>query len=699
MKLLVNSILTMAMLGFSAAQAQSLANSPGYESAAKKLRSATPRQYNFSKAVMGDVMRLMAEDAGISFFGLPDGGDDQMVTFTINASPFAALETLAKANKVALIYDQGIWYLRPANDTELIGRIYEVSYNPHEKVTSSGGGGGLGGGSAGGGGGAGGGGINLQGNSSSFQVEDSRLLEDIQNILGIATTGAIANIAPTTSVDSLGQLSLRTFQTTPGVAATPAAGSTQTGAPAVGGAGAAPDAKVIWNSDSNTLYVVATRQQHQWVEAYLKSADRELDMIAIEVKFLEMGRSPKTDLGINWTGVLNSRGQNTTLNLASNTGLAGLPTAVLNYRNLSASLEAAYSDGRTKSISYPRMLTMDNREVSFRSVINQPVLASSASASLGTGATETSDVEYIPIGTVINVLPKKMKADKILLNVAVTVSDIVRTETINGNPFPVASSRVYNAPLTVQNGYTVAISGLDAASDERNEKGIPVLGKLPAIGAAFRTEAHKRDRQHLMMLITPKIVKSCGVSSTPMTQETWCTPCGGPQPARSGTYNTPHMPMIDIEEKEFSGKHGGWTGGAPNSSKRYSAPGTRKSKLSFGKKSSRVQASNQQAADWSRLGNKQYQASSFTHPTTNNNSTYASPKLASINRNVAELRSDLNASGGDRRKIAKVMKESKTLLSKVESMRGGDSTSLTGELGDTWWSIIKLQTDANAMSR
>ena len=44
-------------------------------------------------------------------------------------------------------------------------------------------------------------------------------------------------------------------------------------------------------------------------------------------------------------------------------------------------------------------------------------------------------------------------------------SDIVGTEVINGNPYPIASSRVYTAPITVESGYTVAISGLDAAEE------------------------------------------------------------------------------------------------------------------------------------------------------------------------------------------------------------------------------------------
>lgn len=520
-------LILVAGLGAPPAQAQlgqqmALLNSPAYEAAAAPLRNAPPRQYNFSKAVLSDVMRLMAEDAGIGFFGLPEGvnSGDNLVTFTLNASPFTALETLAKANGVSLIHDSGIWYLRPANDQELIGRIYEINYNAQELVTKNsqaaiGGNNSSGGGSSAG--------LNLQGSPDFFVTEPSRILEDIQNILDIPTTGGSASFAPTASVDNVAQLSVGGFQGQPDLV------FRQPVAANGGGEGSGPQSKVIWNSDSNTLYVVASRQQHQWIEAYLASADRPQPMIAVEVKFLETSRDPSTDLGIDWNGVLGQNGLEVNLTDASGpmnlnrVGDYSLPTAVLSYSDLNLKLRAIYNDRKTRMVSYPRMVTLDNREVSFRSVVNQPVLGSSSSASLGAGATETSSVEYLPIGTVINILPKRMAGNKILLNVSVTVSDIIGTEFINGNPFPIATSRVYTAPLTVQSGFTVAISGLDAARMDENESGLPILGRLPVIGYAFKNRKQDRSRQHLMMLITPVALNSGteGLTEKPITREPW----------------------------------------------------------------------------------------------------------------------------------------------------------------------------------
>ena len=76
------------------------------------------------------------------------------------------------------------------------------------------------------------------------------------------------------------------------------------------------------------------------------------------------------------------------------------------------------------------------------------------------------------------------------------------------------------------------------------------------------------------------------------------------------------------------------------------------------------------------------------------------PKIAKINERISTLRSDLDkADAADKHIINEVVTESKDLLSQIEAMRGSDSSSMTGELGDTWWSVIKLKTDAVKMSR
>lgn len=740
-------------------QQMALLNSPGYEAAARSLRVASPRQYNFSKAVLSDVMRLMAEDAGIGFFGLPDGvdGAESLVTFTINASPFTALETLARANGVALIYENGIWYLRPANDQELIGRIYEINYNAQELVTKNSQGAGVsagnGSGTGNGNGGSTAGGLSLQGAPDFFVTEPSRILEDIQNILDIQSSGS-ATFAPSASVDTIGQFSLGNIQGQPNLVVRPQSN-------AEGEVSA--QAKVIWNSDSNTLYVVATRQQHQWIEAYLASADRPQPMIAVEVKFLETSRDPSSDIGIDWDGVLGQNGLEANLtdatgplNLAS-LGSYSLPTAVLSYSDLNLKLRAIFEDRKTRSVSYPRMVTLDNREVSFRSVVNQPVLGSSSSTSLGAGATETSAVEYLPIGTVINILPKTMAGDKILLNVSVTVSDIIGTETINGNPFPIATSRVYTAPLTVKSGYTVAISGLDAARSSEAERGVPILGRLPLVNLAFKNKTTDRTRQHLMMLITPIILNPGveGLTEKPVSREPWepapmATAYGKEPVFEGGAYPDPHPRMnhratpldtqIPIEEiPEFNQsaadrKANGTFGKATEQV--YETPIARTAQRTLGggvtmtsgsldtgnsvtvidipmppavapAPEVAVAAVADAAPIPSSLNTPMVVDGGDPVPAVDSASSPGSSEASNLSQRAAVMKQTLDSipagdaelSADEAKRVSTVLADAQLLLEKVDSLRNSSSGPLQGDLGDAWWELINVKTAAVKMSR
>ncbi len=488
-------------------------NSPAYEDEAGKLRIAPPREYDFSKAMLSDVLRFLADDAGISFFGLPEGSEnaDRLVTFSLRTSPFTALETLAKANGISLIHDNGLWYLRPADDSELIGRVYQINYNSQELVTKSSSSAGTGGSNSSSSGGQGSaGGISLQGAPNTFEIKPSKLIEDIKEILNLPTANGYANIAPSISVDSFGQLSAANLSARQNLVAP--VGDNSEGNQGDSGSSADPVARVIWNSDSNSLYVVASRQQHQWIEGYLASADQKMSMIAIEVKFFESNKDPSSELGLDWTGTLgngfgaNLELPNSDINLNRIKDYTIPSTAVLSYDDVNVRLRALVDDRNTRTVSYPRMVTLENREVVFRTVQNEPVLSSSSNTSLGAGATSTTAVDYLPIGTVINILPKRMANDKVQLNISVEISKIIGEKFINGNPFPIATSRVYNAPVQVDSGFTVAISGLDEAEDTTTETGIPFLRKIPILGYAFKNRGEQNGRKHLMMFITPTVL-------------------------------------------------------------------------------------------------------------------------------------------------------------------------------------------------
>jgi len=534
-----------------------LDTSPAYETAAKTLRNAPIKQYDFNRASVRDVLRFLADDAGIDFVALPEDGNDsaKLITFSLNKSPFSALETIAKMNGVSLIYEDEVWHMRPLSDKSLIARTYRIRFNTGEVSKGSGNnkgnvgpngfssnGNGTSGGTYGRGSGTntssamtGNGGIGqigLNGTSSPFSTSADELVTAIKGIVGINTSGINAIIAPGDhSVGNFGNLN---YQVTPNKidpAQNIIRASTQS---------SKNNNQVIWNSDNNSLFVIANRQQHQLVEKYLETVDRPQPLIAVEVKFFETTKDPRKQMGVDWSGTMDGGYGLSLSDLSTNVNLnkinsTDMPmTAILSGPDVQAKVMALVKDRETTTVSYPRVLTKNNREVAIQSVVNQPVLSAQSSTTPGVGGTTTSSVSYLPIGTSINVLPKRLEDGRISLQVLITVSSIIGSEIIDGNSYPVASSRVFTAPLEVESGFTLAIGGLDEANDSREGVGLPILNKIPLLRHGFKSDNKTHSRKNMLIFITPTLLdpRSGGISETPISEVPLRGANKGPQAPR-----------------------------------------------------------------------------------------------------------------------------------------------------------------------
>ena len=518
-----------------------LTTSPLYEKAAKSLRSAPIKEYEFDKASVRDVLRFLADDAGIDFVAMPEEGNDgaKLITFSLRKSPFSALETIAKMNGVTLVYEDEIWHMRPLSDKSLIARTYKIRFNTGEinnstgnsisgvtsnsnRISFNGSSTGYNGSSYSSGNNltsSGIGQIGLNGMNNTFSTTADELVQAVKGIVGIRTSGINHIIAP--GINSVGNFGkLEPPQNTTTISPAQQFGRNSINEEKSNGS------QVIWNSDNNSLFVVANLQQHQLVEKYLETVDKPQPLIAVEVKFFETTKDPRKQMGVDWSGTMDGGYGLSLSGLSSNVDLNKLQntempmTAILSGPDVQAKVLALVKDRETTTVSYPRVLTKNNREVAIQSVVNQPVLSAQSSTTPGVGGTTTSSVSYLPIGTSINVLPKRLEDGRISLQVLITVSSIIGSEIIDGNSYPVASSRVFTAPLEVESGYTLAIGGLDEASDSREGAGLPILSKIPLLRHGFKSDNKTHSRKNMLIFITPTLLdpKSGGISENPISE-------------------------------------------------------------------------------------------------------------------------------------------------------------------------------------
>lgn len=191
----------------------SLSPASAAEAKAAELRKARQQQYDFNKANLGDVLRFIATDAGINFFALPNDNpiNQKLVTFSIRASPFEALESLCRANGAVLVFDQDRWFIRTADDPGQIGKTYVIpqalavldqdrAADDPEQIGKA---------------------YVLPQTRASVET----ILKDISSILDVGETKPVAD---------------------------------------------KPQPSVLFKKEQNSVYVKATRLQHSWVAAYFQ---------------------------------------------------------------------------------------------------------------------------------------------------------------------------------------------------------------------------------------------------------------------------------------------------------------------------------------------------------------------------------------------------------------------------------------------
>lgn len=462
----------------------------------QRLQAKLPERLLFQRAPLREVLISLASKAEMQY--LAPGSEpifDEPITMDTTQNPYEAITMLGARYGFVAIYTQSVWQFRTVDDNQLIVRVYKLRNNlsdagMNDAETASTG---LGqsnfrGANRGGGVGGGGGSVRREQLSTPSQTAEKVL----KLISGNASNVLVAKGG---FVDSLPDL-----------------GAYPPGLTPLGAAKEAKAGTVIEDKDTNSLTVVATLAQHALVEAFLKTIDVPLPQVLITVRFVDTSYNPSLELGIDWTKTT----KGATLKLSDLTS----PTldfnqpgktfrypqaAVLSASELSLVFNALASETKSRLNKFQRTQTPHNRAAKFEAVVNQPVLSAS-STTQSSIVTNQQTVEYLPIGTTSTFLPIVKPNGKILLNTIITISDILGSITLGGNPYPITTNRTFVGQQEIMSGQTIMVTGLDEAFDSAAFTKVPWFSSIPILGEFFKNQARDKRKRHLLMFVTATIV-------------------------------------------------------------------------------------------------------------------------------------------------------------------------------------------------
>ena len=171
-------------------------------------------------------------------------------------------------------------------------------------------------------------------------------------------------------------------------------------------------------------------------------------------------------------------------------------------------VQALISKNKAKMLSRPSIMTMSGESASIQVGGEIPYVVKSSD-----GVYTTNFKNY---GIILKFKPIVDGENRIVSAVHAEVSNM-SGESVDGQP--ILTHRGAEAVVTMKSGSTLVIGGLMDSSEQKNVIKIPLLGDIPIIGEFFKYTSKTKEKQELIILVTPYIVESEKTSRARMSEE------------------------------------------------------------------------------------------------------------------------------------------------------------------------------------
>ncbi len=132
----------------------------------------------------------------------------------------------------------------------------------------------------------------------------------------------------------------------------------------------------------------------------------------------------------------------------------------------------------------------------------------------------TITIEFKEFGVALSFTPTVLENELINIVVSPEVSKIDRTNSVTlfGTTIPGITTRRATTTVELRDGQSFAIAGLIQSDFQDTIREIPLLGKVPILGALARSTDFQRNETELVIIVTPHLVKPAepGTLRTPV---------------------------------------------------------------------------------------------------------------------------------------------------------------------------------------
>ena len=303
--------------------------------------------------------------------------------------------------------------------------------------------------------------------------------------------------------------------------------------------------QVVPDKATNTLVVMAEREDYKILESIIKQLDVPRPMVYIEALIMEVNTNKDFNLGVEWRGlkdtgsitgmdsgkavaIIGSGGASSTtpggynildsLTTTTSTGVsaafpsgfsmgiigAGITIGGITFPNIGAVIQAYKTDQEVSILSTPQIMTLDNEEAEINVGSNVPYITQQQQSTTST-LVGYNTYEYKDVGVILNITPHINEENFIRLKISQQVTKLTSAAT---STTPTTLKRTAKTTVVVKDNETVVIGGLVGDSTEKDTYKIPLLGDIPILGWLFKTHSSSREKTNLYVFLTPHIVRT-----------------------------------------------------------------------------------------------------------------------------------------------------------------------------------------------
>jgi len=287
-----------------------------------------------------------------------------------------------------------------------------------------------------------------------------------------------------------------------------------------------PRGEIRVDARTNSLVVRDIADNLAKVEKIVRDLDQRTPQVQIEARIVQASKDFSRGLGVQW-GISqitsgNGGGKNSPININLGAGgpafgqtsnfLVNLPTAVAVPATfgitvgkffgttglLDLRLSAGESLNLTKTISAPKVVTLDNKPAKIESGKQVPFQTTSLQG------TQTT---FVDATLALNITPHVIPfAHTIRLEIKATKNS-VGAPTEGSTAGPTIDKKEATTEILLNDGETTVLGGIFDETRTDSTSGIPWFNRIPFLGWLFKSESLTVSNTELLIFVTPTILK------------------------------------------------------------------------------------------------------------------------------------------------------------------------------------------------